>query len=163
MSDILSAARAAASVGWRVFPTREKAPLIPAWKDNATLHPDSLDWSQADGYGIALPPGVVVLDLDTDETGSLQPAREQVADFLTWLNRFNTVVVKTRNGGRHVYVQTDTTGLRQTKLGRNVDLRVGGLGYVIGPGSPGYRIVVGGPALPAPISLPFVWLGAPAV
>jgi hypothetical protein len=163
MSDVLSAARAAASVGWRVFPTREKVPLIPAWKDNATLHPDSLDWSQADGYGIALPPGVVVLDLDTDEGGSLQPAREQAAGILDWLDKSNMTVVKTRSGGRHVYVQTDTANLRQTKLGRNVDLRVGGLGYVIGPGSPGYEIVVGGPVLPAPIRLPFVWLRASAV
>jgi hypothetical protein len=158
MSDVLSAARAAASVGWRVFPTRDKAPLVLAWKDNATLHPDSLDWSQADGYGIALPPGVVVLDLDTDERGSLQPAREQAADFLSWLDRANMTVVKTRSGGRHVYVRADTSGMRQTKLDRHVDLRVGGLGYVIGPGSPGYEIVVGGPLLPAPANLPFAQL-----
>jgi hypothetical protein len=163
MSDILRAAQAAASAGWRVFPTRDKAPLVPAWKETATLQPDELDWSEADGYGIALPPGVVVLDLDTDERGSLQPAREQAAGVLNWLDRANMTVVKTRSGGRHVYVRSDTSGMRQTKLDRHVDLRVGGLGYVIGPGSPGYEIVVGGPLLPAPASLPFARLRVLAV
>jgi hypothetical protein len=163
MPDVLRAARSAAAMGWRVFPTRDKVPLVPAWKEHATLEPESLDWSQADGYGIALPPGVVVVDLDADEAGDLQPARDQFADAVEWADEKQAVIVRTRGGGRHIYVRADTSGLRQNRLGDNVDLRVGGLGYVIGPGSPGYEIVVGGPGLPAPEDLPFVLLRDAAV
>lgn len=155
--SVLDAALRAVALGWRVFPTANKKPLIDEWKANAADTPrEVLDqpWGEADGYAIALPPGVVVVDLDAVH-GAIQPAIDELRSVDPGLYSSVTVigdlpVVGTRSGGMHIYFRADTEGVRQTKPAKNIDLRVGGLGYVIGPGSPGYE-----GDLPGPDALPF--------
>jgi hypothetical protein len=149
-SVIEAAARTAAQWGWRVFPCNfQKAPCQSGdWREYAATWPSEtqgLNWHGADLYGICLPIGVVVLDLDTDPDGRLTmaadvlmgtPTAHHVANALMGLP--STYTVRTRSGGLHLYYRTHET-LSQTGLGPKVDVRVGGLGYVIGAGSPGYE------------------------
>ena len=155
MSEVmLAAAKFAAATRWRVFPTINKKP--PAgfkWQDEAAEHGrvGGLDWSQADGYGVLLPHGVVVVDLDTDGNGDLTVARQTLAtlkpeaqEALRRTREGETGwAVKTRSGGLHLYCYAEGGLNRQVKVGPGVDLRLGGHGYVIGPGSPGYELTAG--------------------
>ena len=145
--------------GWRVFPTRDKRPLVGSWPRDASVDVDVFDWAGADGYGIALPPGIVVVDIDADATGDRHPGRDQ---FFSLLGAHygaeracNTLTALTRSGGMHMFYSADTKGMRQKKLAPLVDTRVGGLGYVVGAGSPGYKWLVSDPQ-PALIR-PFPW------
>lgn len=166
--SVLDAALAAAELGWPVFPTRDKKPLVESWKAQAAETPAGvfeLPWGDADGYGIALPPDVIVVDLDADKaTGSLDTAMATLQRLAPDLHAAALSadaghsapmpVVRTRSGGLHLYIQTDSTdAVRQTKPGPSVDLRVGGRGYVIGPGSPGYSWLTE-PAGPAELPFP---------
>jgi hypothetical protein len=163
--SVLDAALRAVNLGWRVFPTANKKPLIDEWKANAADTPQEVldqPWGEADGYAIALPPGVIVVDLDAVD-GSLSTAVQELwAADVELHTDFSLVgdipVVKTRSGGAHLYFRADTENLRQTKLAKHIDLRVGGLGYVVGPGSPGYH-----GTLPGPDALPFAALPGAAI
>lgn len=135
-----AAARTAAAFGWRVFPTRDKRPLVSSWRRDASTDTDAFDWAEADGYGIALPENVVVLDLDADGGDVSAAVQEVKAAFGPKVGA--TLRSRTRNGGCHLFFRADTEGMRQTKPSKHVDMRVGGLGYVIGPGSVGYEWLV---------------------
>jgi hypothetical protein len=152
--DIKATAIAIASDrGWRVFPTFDKRPAPGfRWKDQASARREEIEaqpWEGADGYGIALPEGVVVVDLDLDEHGRLDTANKTLSERspITALLARNaltghcdTFAVRTRSGGLHLYFE-HAEPLTQTSPGSCVDLRVGGRGYVIGPGSPGYQAI----------------------
>lgn len=153
---VKEAARGTAqTLGWRVFPTRDKKPLVNSWPADAAVDVEAFEWDAADGYGIALPPGVVVVDLDTQE-GDLTTALSEL-DRALGIEALDTPRATTRSGGLHLFFSADTEGMRQTKLGSHVDLRVGGKGYVIGAGSPGYEWVAHPKAVPF---RPFVALKA---
>lgn len=153
MSVMKAALEWSARMGWPVFPTSNKIPVVPSgvsWKDYASADAErisGMDWSAADGYGVALPPDWLVIDLDADEGSDCptQRAWNTLRRHLPWAAHCVTegcaFMVRTRGGGMHLYFRHDhTLPLRQTSYKPNVDLRVGGKGYVIGPGSPGYEV-----------------------
>lgn len=166
--DIKTAAiRTAFERNWRVFPTFDKRPAPGfRWKDQASARQEEIEampWEGADGYGIALPAGVVVVDLDVDEAGGLDTARKTlterspiaaVAAYRALAGQDGgTFAVRTRSGGLHLYFEHPTGVLTQTSPGPCVDLRVGGRGYVIGPGSPGYEALGSARLLDFPFGL----------
>lgn len=159
MSNILeTAVEAAGAYKWRVFPVQGKRPAGGfGWKYGASQIEEVIrampQWAEADAYGVALDPGVVVLDLDVDAQGTLQTALETLRQTHSGLSgaalgalenrRWSPPAVRTPRGGVHLFFATDPLGQwRQTKIGDCVDLRAGGLGYVVGVGSPGYSWLV---------------------
>lgn len=138
-----------ASAGFRVFPVRvEPDPAKPgkhlktplcAWKDAATREFYALDWSAANGIGIALDPGTVVVDIDT-------PAAVETIkrDWPELAALKDAPLVRTISGGYHLYLSCDAAAaLTQADLAPQVNTRVGGSGFVVGPGTEGYRLVRG--------------------
>ncbi|WP_182049886.1 bifunctional DNA primase/polymerase [Changpingibacter yushuensis] len=136
-----------AANGWSVLPcwetgTRPKSPRIAGGFKNATTSLTQVAewwhrWPQA-LIGLALPPSVVVLDLDEPRAlASLQVVNGGP------LPATLTAVTGRAGGGYHYYFTHRITGLSQCgvrdrggKLVPHVDVRVGGRGYVIAPPSP---------------------------
>lgn len=123
MSALLDAALSLAADGWRVFPLRPrgKTPLTAHGFQDATTDERRIrQWWRSTpdaNVGLALPQGVVVVDIDGP----------------TDLSFPETLTARTARG-EHRYYRTDTT-VTQRKLAANVDLRVGGKGYVVAPPS----------------------------
>jgi hypothetical protein len=144
---------------WPVFPTRRKVPVVPkgkSWKAVASKDPGAIramQWEEADGYGVALPSDWLVIDLDAvpgangpDISHAMATVRKEMPGAAACIHDGSALLVKTPRGGMHAYFRHDNSfDLRQTSL-PNVDLRVGGKGYVIGPDSPGYQVLVWGAA-----------------
>jgi hypothetical protein len=94
-------------------------------------------WTQykAADIGLALPPGVLVVDVDVAK------GKQGRADFIRLFGcspeEMATAVSTTARGGWHVYFRfAPSLQLVQTTITSSLDVRVGGLGYVIAP-SPG--------------------------
>jgi hypothetical protein len=134
--------------GWPVFPTCGKVPAVRgvSWQDIAARNPAEVaaqeGWLHADGYGVAIPPHAMVVDLDTDEDGGLDTAYRVVAGFPALLaDSVNTLRVQTPSGGQHWYFNVADLEF-EPRSGRPfgadvpVDIKAFG-GYVIGPGSRG--------------------------
>jgi hypothetical protein len=140
VTAVREAALRAVHRGWRVFPVRErgKVPLV-GWQDQATTEPDQVRawwsgrWRDAN-VGAIVPLGVVVVDVDPrhggDDTldgleaehGSLPP----------------TLTAVTGSGGWHLWFSHPDAGqLRQGAdvLGRGIDTRCAGRGFVVLPPS----------------------------
>lgn len=133
--------------GFRVFPLDGKIPLCK-WQDEATSAWWELDWSKATAVGIALDPGTVVVDIDMKKGDG---AAELKADWPEVAGT-PTATVRTPSGGYHLFYRVaEGADLRQSSIAPNVDTRVGGNGYVVGAGSPGYRVVRGDLAELAPL------------
>lgn len=118
------------SFGWKTLPVGvNKAPYrgFPwqSGKDWAALSGES-------GYGIVIPDGHVVLDLDSEE--ALKRFLEIFEE--TDISKFGCVVKTPR--GYHIWLKTDDARWR-THAGQSVveglDVRAAGTGYVVGPGS----------------------------
>jgi len=116
-----------------VLPLRGKVPLTGHGVDDAT---DDLDvvrgwWSQHPraNIGAAVPPGLLVLDIDPRNGGSLAAVEESggpIPPTLTaWSGR--------SDGGRHLYFLRPAGALTGTKLPPGVDLKVNG--YCVMPPS----------------------------
>ena len=132
-----------------VIPLRGKKPVpaLGGWKRFIGRGfqgiPDAaaLPWSQADGYGIVIPPGVIVLDADTDDDGTLTTAKQTAAS----IGIYDDIKqckhwVRTQSGGRHFYFDAEDieTEALPASLGPKLEIkRVGH--YVVGPGSRGYE------------------------
>lgn len=129
-----------------VIPLRDKKPVgglkwrglvgaAPRW-DAVT----DLPWEDANQYGLILPDRVVVVDLDTDDGGTLHSARDELRMYpeLKRAIDCNPFYVITRSGGRHFYFQLpeDTEGSNRP-ISDHIDMKALG-GYVVGPGSPSY-------------------------
>jgi len=142
--DRLTLALAMAARGFRVFPC--KADTCPGreakepscqWQQDATTDPAIIrDWfiERPDiNYGVAMPAGRFVLDLDCkgdangrDVLGGLEIDYDPLPATLT---------VRTPSGGEHVYLAGSApNSVRKKELGRTIDVRGDG-GYVVGPGS----------------------------
>ena len=90
---------------------------------------------KAADIGLALPPGVLVVDVDVAK------GKQGRADFIRLFGcppeEMATAVSTTARGGWHVYFRFDLSlQLVQTTITSSLDVRIGGLGYVIAP-SPG--------------------------
>lgn len=153
-----AAADTARRFGWRVFPTLDKRPLVGSWPRDASTDVDVFDWQNANGYGIALPPGIVVVDIDVDASGDPTAGMQEFFSSLAPGVSWETLCCGTPRGGRHLFYSAHTEGMRQRKIGPHVDTRVGGLGYVVGAGSPGYVWLVSSWHNAAQASIrPFPW------
>jgi putative DNA primase/helicase len=135
--SLLSAARAAAQAGFRVFPVRprSKAPAIIGWQSKATKDKKVIDFFWADhpeaNIGVATGGklGLLVLDVDGDEGG------QSLADLRQQHGRLPRTVKVLTPRGKHYYFRTDEP-LRNSvgKLGPGLDVRTDG-GYVVAAGS----------------------------
>lgn len=172
----LTAALAAASRGWHVFPLipGDKRPAIRNWETRATTDPERITrcWTHAPyNVGIATGPSrLVVVDLDTPkhpgDTPPAEWAEPGVVDGASVLALLcdrhgqplpvNTHTVRTGRGGLHLYFAApEGEELRNTagKLGWKIDTRAAG-GYVVAAGSVvagrEYTTAHDGPADPLP-------------
>lgn len=113
-----------AAAGWPVFPCTGKRPITRHGFHDATTDEWTIMewWARHPGanVGVALPEGVIVVDVDDIEafeaTGlDLPPAPEQ----------------HTPGGGLHRFYRLDKPASQSVKRHAGVDTRVGGQGYVI--------------------------------
>lgn len=159
MTELLNAALACASRGWRVFPLRpgDKRPAIRDWETRATADPARIRraWGSGRGrrcnVGIACGPSdLVVIDLDRPKPGTIRPPdwnRPGIgdgADVLAALAEdhgaeppLDTYGVQTGSGGEHLYFAASAgRRIRNSagRLGWLIDVRAAG-GYVVAAGS----------------------------
>ena len=137
---MLDAALDVASAGWPIFPCwwsgdRAKAPMTKTGFKAATTDPEQIRywWTRAPEalIGIALPPNLVVLDIDPRHGGSMEELEKQLGPLPETL----TVWSGRQDGGRHLYFRRPAGDLTSTALPKGVDLRIGGKHYLIGPPS----------------------------
>ena len=140
-----AAAHRYARAGWQVFPLkpRGKTPATPNGFKDATLDPAQIDawWAaQPDSnIGIAIPEGVVVIDIDESITGR----GEKKQGMMRWqeiqasldAGLPATVQARSGGGGRHILLRTTlgTDRIRNT-LADHVDVKKLG-GYIVAPPS----------------------------
>lgn len=151
--------------GWKVLPciptgNKNKAPLLTHGFKDASSNPAVItSWwgSFPDALiGLAVPVGLVVLDIDPRDGGSLEQLEALAGGPLP-----ETLTAESGrgDGGRHYWVSTAARDLKHSGLPKGVDLREGGKSYVIAPpslhpttGKP-YRWVNNAPIAPLPPSL----------
>jgi len=125
--------------GWRVFPCRQKTPLIRKFSQKASIDPDVIagwwrDWPRAwIGVPTGRETGFVVLDVD------VKNSKENGFDSLAELGHpfsFETWMTHTRSGGLHIYFNPGQREIRNSvnKLAPGLDIRGDG-GLVIVPGA----------------------------
>lgn len=133
-----------AAAGCRFFRCKpDRTPGVKGWQSATAKHPDSIRLkgaadTLADGatvqtnvYGVCMPDGMVVLDFDG-------PAGvKHFAEWYAWLR--HTLIVRTPSGGYHVYFRYSGVLGQDQAGGNGLDTRIGGKGYVVGPGSTGAR------------------------
>jgi hypothetical protein len=146
MTTPLEAALGYAAIdGYSVFPcTAKKIPIkieglfergfASATRDATVIKTAWATYAAAD-IGLALPRGVLVVDVDVAK------GKQGLADFLRLFGcppeEMTTAVSTTARGGWHVFFRFEPSlQLVQTTITSSLDVRIGGLGYVIAP-SPG--------------------------
>ena len=141
--ELRTSALAYAAMGWPVFPVGEdKQPLTAhgfkaASRESRLIyewwrrHPDA-------GIGLAIPEGLLVLDVDP-RNGGVRP--EGLPD---------TKESATRSGGQHLYFSVPPDLAFRGQLQQGVDVKAPGKGYVILPPTPGYTWTRRGPAVDLP-------------
>ena len=149
----LDAALAWAARGFRVFPlppngTRPSADWA-GWPEHATTDPDKIRaWWEGTDQNIAVcTTGMLVVDIDTKK------GRDGMASWMSLHGGFDTLTVRTKSGGYHLYYGGADVALSQGALGEGIDIRSHN-GYVVAPGSLvdglGYEVVIDDPVAPAP-------------
>lgn len=138
--------------GWPVFPLEAhgKKPighLVPKGFKNATKDPQQVaKWWATEpkaNIGLAIPEGFVVIDIDPRNGGNINALTEKIGQNPREL----TLVARTGGGGFHVWFRIPP-GVNIAELGRGVDIKMGGRGYVVAPGSVTHESVInsrGGP------------------
>lgn len=141
---MLEAALDYAAQGWQVLPckwagTTAKAPLIAGGYRSATTDPDTIRrwwqrWPLA-LVGLVPAPGVVVLDVDPRNGGSLADLED-----LNGAPLPPTATVRTGSGGWHLYYTAPGGRFtahpkRAGKALAGIDVKHGGTGYVVAPPS----------------------------
>ncbi|SDH19493.1 bifunctional DNA primase/polymerase [Pseudonocardia oroxyli] len=157
MSEQLRAALRHAARGWRVFPLRagDKRPAIKDWEARATTDPVRIRraWIREPRLNVGIacgPSGLVVIDLDTSDHGSVRPSewdRPGVRDGVDVLAAlaadhdeplpWETLSTQTPSGGEHWYFSApEGRRIRNSagRLGWLIDVRAAG-GYVVAAGS----------------------------
>lgn len=157
MSEQFRSALAHAARGWRVFPLRagDKRPAIKDWEARATTDPVRIRraWIREPRLNVGIacgPSGLVVIDLDTSDHGSVRPAewdRPGIRDGVDVLAAlaadrdeplpWATLSTQTPSGGEHWYFRApEGRRIRNNagRLGWLIDVRAAG-GYVVAAGS----------------------------
>ncbi len=114
-----------------------------------------LDRSADHGVALALGDGLLVLDIDAEAEGAPPDA---VRDALRREGLVaDTLTVRTPSGGLHLYFAAEPERVRaisqKVRILPQVDLRLGGRGYVLVPPAPGYRVECDREPVPAPPAL----------
>jgi hypothetical protein len=144
--------------GSRFFQALDKMPIKSgSWKDDATDNPAEIEKRWEGQFpcqvGMVLPPGMVAIDVDTKEGKvggqsliSMMSNNPAFSDFITNTRRHRTI-----SRGAHFFGY-DRKGLvdGQPDLAEDINLRTGGLGYVIAPPSEGYSVEADKPILDFP-------------
>lgn len=138
--SLLGDALELAEAGWEVFPLNGKLPIIPKAEGGSGFHDATADLDQvrawwerwpAANIGLAVPRGMVVLDVDPRHGGE-----EALAALVARHGELPpTLTVITGSGGRHLWFAAFTDHLEQKPLGDGLDSRIGGKGYVLAPPS----------------------------
>lgn len=136
-----SAALAYAHRGWRVFPVRNKRPLVKDWPNQASLDPYQIAhwWQQYPDADVAIAtgPGSNLLVVDIDVKNGVN-GLESWNDLLPE-EGVHTAHVRTASGGHHVYFSTDKEYHNSAgALGPGLDVRCWH-GFVVAPPSEGYE------------------------
>jgi hypothetical protein len=151
LPDMHAAALAYAAGGLRVFPVKNKRPLIKEWPRRASSDVARINnwwkrWPSAD-VGTPMGYGLVAIDFDP---GSADP---------TTLGLPTTLASRTPRGGQHLFFKTaDVFPNRVNHVFPNTDIRSKG-GFVVLPPSRGYEWV-DADVLPAPLP---AWVKARAL
>lgn len=145
MSTKLDCALALAREGFRVFPLaiNGKVPALETdWRKAATTDPERIRSLWTDpvfdspidyNIGIALPPDIVVVDVDVRD-GKEGAASLQLLEAI-YEPLPQTYTVDTASGGGHRYMRSPRdSGTYPKELAKHIDLKGHG-GYVVGPGS----------------------------
>lgn len=134
---MLSEALDYAAQGWPVFPLAGKIPRTPngfknASTDERTIYEWWRAWPAAN-IGLAILPGVVVLDIDPRHNGTINLAK-LTAEYGS-LPRTRTCITGRQDGGCHFYLLHPGGQLTDRHLPEGIDIRVGGKHYVVAPPS----------------------------
>ncbi|WP_426613812.1 DUF3987 domain-containing protein [Bradyrhizobium sp. McL0616] len=142
LQENLSAALALAFAGIKIFPAgADKRPLLKGWQDAATCNADQINaWFEHAAALPAIPCGpnnLLVIDCDRHGGGA-----DGVAAFKSLVAAHGPLpphvpLVKTPNGGLHVYFQQpvgEAFGNGHGSLPPGIDVRGVG-GFVVGPGA----------------------------
>lgn len=141
--EVREAALELASAGLRVLPVSErKTPLLEHGFHDASAVVEDVRawwtrWPDA-GLAIAVPEGVIVVDVDPRNGGD-ETMREACAAGGVWTPP-RTLKVSTQSGGRHYYYRVPGDFDARSRLGRGVDLKRAGKGYAIVPPTAGYSV-----------------------
>lgn len=120
------------AAGLGVFPCRaDKAPAVPKgadWRELARLQPDIHRWSSG-VIGLPVPPGTVILDLDTYKGVTREQVDTALGCRLPW---DSALIQHTQNGGQHYAFAVDWPVLQDSDLlgVTGFDTRVAGKGYI---------------------------------
>lgn len=120
------------AAGLDVFPCRaDKSPAVAkgqSWAEVAKQSPESLQWPSG-VVGVPVPPGVVVLDLDTYKGVTREQVDALLGCSLPW---DRALIQTTQRGGQHYAFKAPHWTVRQdANIGVNgFDTRVGGKGYI---------------------------------
>jgi hypothetical protein len=136
---LLAAALGYASNGWRVFPLKPgtKTPMTSRGHHNATTDEAQIrawwtTWPDAN-IGLVAGDGLAVLDVDPRNGGD-----DTLKALIEEYGPICTRSVQTGSGGKHFYFHDDAEApLRHGtgRLGRGLDIKAGGRGYVVAPPS----------------------------
>jgi len=150
-NPFLDAALYWAGRGFRVFPLVENSqkPAYEGWPDWATTDAAQIRalW-EGSKYNVGIcTTGMLVVDIDVKKD------RAGLASWAALHGEWDTLTVKTRSGGFHLYYTGADVGLSAGALGQGLDIRSHN-GYVVAPGSlidgKGYEIALDLPLAPAP-------------
>lgn len=134
---MIAAALQYARHGWPVFPLRGKLPMTSHGFKDATTDPRTVhDWWDRHpeaNIGLALRPGILVLDIDPRHDGgdNLDALTRQHGD----IPQTRTCITGRRDGGRHYYLRAPSGRLTDRNLPEGIDIRAGGKHYVVAPPS----------------------------
>jgi len=150
-NPFLEAALAWAARGFRVFPLQENGakPAWAGWPDTATTNPDTIRaWWDGTQHNVGIcTTGLLVIDID------VKGGRSGMASWQALHGEWDTLTVRTRSGGYHLYYAGADVALSVGALGEGLDVRSHN-GYVVAPGSlidgKGYEIVIDQPLAQAP-------------
>jgi hypothetical protein len=129
-ASLLEYALSYAGKGWAVFPLRGKEPRTLHGHLDATTDPDQIRtwwrmWPEAN-IGAPVPPGLLVIDIDPRNGGSIEALPPLPATMTAWSGRMD--------GGRHLYYRRPAgLTLTSTRLPAGVDLKKHG--YMVMPPS----------------------------
>lgn len=140
-----------AQAGWPILPCKpDKSTHIRGGFKSATTNPEKIgnwwDLHPSDLIGIATPPHMFIIDIDTPKNSTPEEKATALADAENWLKETcggtipPTLTVRTGGGGKHYYFTANPDTLKNytnstKKLHPHIDLRLGGKGYTIAPPS----------------------------